>query len=315
MDWANVWVLPSASTGSTVETTQMVRFAGGSFTMGSLPDESSAAFFYCQQLSPAECVREVFEREQPAHRVTLSPFFIDATEVTNEQFAAFLNQRRDLTIDAAYQRLVSAGSTLYADLYPMFGHGGLVHADGRYSALRGFEQRPVTQITWDAADAYCKSVGKQLPTEAQWEFAARATQNFRFPWGFDEPRCDGVALARGKQRLCSNIPPAPADVRTSTQDRSPQGVYDLAGNVSEWVQDEFVERYAACPAPCLDPLGRLSDSERAARSHGDLRVVRGGDWSGLSVFARAAARSRILRTRVTGSVGFRCARAETASSS
>ena len=97
----------------------------------------------------------------------------------------------------------------------------------------------------------------------------------------------------------------PADVGISPQDRSAQGVLDLAGNVSEWVQDAFQERYAACDADCQDPSASAPEQVGAP-----MRVIRGGDWSTVAALARAATRSRTQQDRVSGSIGFRCARSE-----
>lgn len=296
-------LLPTERSGASAPP---IRLPGGTFTMGSTPVEIDAAFYWCQQLSSTPCLREQFDREQPAHAVTISPFTLDATEVTNQEFVTWLNEQRDLTVDPNYKRLVYSGRVLLLDLYPLHAQGGIAYNDGMFGVLRGYERRPVTQVSWDAASAYCQAHGRRLPTEAEWEYAARSAQGYRFPWGFDEPRCESVVVARSKGFECAHLSRGPTDVGTAVQDRSVHGVFDLAGNVAEWVQDSFTASYSSCGAPCVNPLAQ----QHPGSAEPALRVVRGSDWSGLAVFARAAARSRLPHQRTAGNVGFRCAASE-----
>ena len=218
----------------------------------------------------------------------LSAFRIDALPVTNAAYAAFLNRQPQVKLWHERQVFLDPPDrprVLWADIAEAEGNGGLLHQQGRYQARPGFAQRPVTQVSWDGALAYCQAQGLRLPTEAEWEFAARGTGTSTFPWGEETPRCAGVVFARGKGRACQAQSYGPAEVGSAPQDSSPQGVRDLAGNVSEWVMDRFQERYAPCPAPCQDPL--VAEAQGA-----DQRVVRGGDWFLPAPFCRAAMRSR-----------------------
>lgn len=198
--------------------------------------------------------------ERPQHSVYLSAFWIDKTEVTNAQ----------------YRRCVSAGAcrqSSYAN-------------DSSYNGA----SQPVMGVSWDDARAYCKWAGRRLPTEAEWEKAARGMDGRIYPWGNDKPTCDLVNYAH-----CSGNA---ASVGSYPAGASPYGALDMAGNVSEWVSDWYqVNYYASVPAG--NPTGP---------SVGQGPVLRGGSWSGNPVMVRAATRSwNSPRLRVVG-LGFRCAR-------
>ncbi len=148
------------------------------------------------------------EDEHPAHVVDVAAFFLDLTEVTNE----------------AWARCVAAGvcSAPDATSAPRNGFGS-------DAAFRGPRQ-PVSAISWDGARAYCAWLGKRLPTEAEWEKAARGTDARRYPWGNEEPTRDRAVF--------SGVG-ATADVGTHPRGAGPYGHQDLAGNVWEWVEDVY----------------------------------------------------------------------------
>ncbi|HJZ84309.1 MAG TPA: bifunctional serine/threonine-protein kinase/formylglycine-generating enzyme family protein [Polyangia bacterium] len=274
---------------------------GGLFSMGSREDEIAAAYAWCQRLAGAGCRRDVYEREQPQRRVTLSPFFLDATEVTNAAFAAWLNGEAGLSLRE--DRFVEEGGVLIADLHPA--HSGLVHRAGHYEPREGLANRPIVQVSWSAAERYCQAHGGRLPTEAQWEWAARGPGGRRFAWGEDDPACAGVVHARAAGQMCAAASSGPAEVGSASQDRSAEGVHDLAGNVAEWVLDRFVDRYdTRCQPSCVDPV---AGETAATHSPAALRVVRGGAWNELAEACRAAGRSRLQEDLVQINVGFRCA--------
>jgi formylglycine-generating enzyme required for sulfatase activity len=286
-----------------VAATEMRALPGGAFEMGSTPDEVDATFAWCRGLLGDECLRAVYERELPSRRVQLSPFLLDATEVTNQQLAAWLGGLPELHLVEG--RVAASGADWLVDLYPRYDVSGLAWQAGRVTVRHGYERKPITQVTWTAAHRYCAAQGRRLPTEAEWEYASRGAGRDRFPWGDDEPRCDGVVYARWPGQACAGWANGAAPVGAAPQDRSPQGVLDLAGNVAEWVEDTFRLRYAACPAPCRDPLAR---DNAADDGDPDAHVVRGGSFFRAAEACRSAGRSRRRDREVRGDIGFRCAR-------
>ncbi len=272
----------------------MVSIPASSFTMGSTDAEIAAAFVWCRELAPSGCDLAVYERERPTRVVSLSAFAIDATEVTNAAFASWLDTVPRLVIDSG--RFVRADGDLLVDLHPAF--SGLAAESGHVRPRPGQGQRPVVQVTWAAARSFCKAQGKRLPTEAEWERAARGSSSGTFPWGDRRPDCENAVFARGAGGACASPDGGAADVGTTAGDRSPEGVLDLAGNVSEWVEDSFQPVLPACPAPCRDPVVRGAGTEKSCR---------GGNWGALAEMCRAAGRGRRAAAEVSHQIGFRCA--------
>lgn len=287
--------------------TGMVSLPGGAFMMGSSPSEIESAKDWCKSLLQKNCDTDYlqgFDRETPQRRVEVSAFRIDRIEVTNRQFVDWLNRQKNLELREG--RKVYQDGLLLADIYPMFeGFSGFLHdaKSGSYQVPKGYEYRPVTQVTWFAADRYCRAQGKRLPTEAEWEYAARGSDGRRFPWGFVEPSCDGVVLSRDRGMPCAARGLGPQDVGTATQDVTPEGVYDLAGSVAEWVQDAFQTPYPTCSQPCRDPV--ISAPATALPSL--PRVARGGSWAWSAFLGRGATRSRFEQNEAPRNFGFRCA--------
>jgi serine/threonine-protein kinase len=287
-----------------VALTDMVRLAGGTFEMGSTVVEIDAE---CRRLG-ADCPRPLLDREQPVREVTISPFQLDAHEVDNAAFAAWLEAiapsldvREDRDSHAPRFLDLRAGNLLIADLSA--GLSGVARTpDGHFAARAGQERKPVSLVTWDGASLYCRARGKRLPTEAEWELAARGTTRRRFPWGNDAPRCDGVAFDRAKGGACEGRPQGAADVGTSPQDRTPEGIWDLGGNASEWVEDPFALPYYPPCGACVDPR-----AEASTAPGDDLRIRRGGAWPMPYLMSRGATRARWKRSDVLDGLGFRCA--------
>jgi len=284
--------------------TGMVCLPAGTFTMGRTPEELEAE---CRELGPA-CRREQLDREQPARRVTLSEFYLDEREVTNAEFADWLNLaperlKVDRDRDFDYHRFVrDAQGTLLLDASR---HGSGIECLGEHGPFRvksGIGRWPVVQVTWDAAAAYCHFRGKRLPTEAEWERAARGLTDRRFPWGNEPPRCGSVVLGRTDGGQCDSLPPRPGPVDEVLGDRTPEGISGLGGNASEWVFDAFKLAYYEPCGACLNPRVDRSPGER----DDDFRVFRGASWA-TAFFARASARGRWNRTGPGSNIGFRCA--------
>ncbi len=298
----------------------LVKFSGGTFVMGSSLAEIDKAYKTCQQRLGAQsslCKRETYLREFPQRTVTVAPFALERTEVTNRQLAAWLNTqlgsltfvRAPLSDDAAAKteiRYVTRADHYLIDLYTLDGLvRGLMYQNGRFKPVPGREAMPAIMVSWFAARAYCQSIGRTLPTEAQWEFTARGGKALTYPWGGSAPRCEDVVLARHSGLGCdqsSQLRP----VGTSPMDTTLDGVVDLGGNVAEWVQDRFEKTYRECPQPCRDPVAPEPESENDGAIE---RVIRGGSWSFPAHTARCATRSRSEANMMSQSTGFRCAAA------
>jgi formylglycine-generating enzyme required for sulfatase activity len=206
---------------------------------------------------------EIHKDEQPQHSVTLDAFWIDRTEVSNGQ----------------YRSCVDAGVCTP----PTCDWGENTYDD----ATR--DDYPVACVNWKEVQAYCAWVGGHLPTEAQWEKAARGTTGLRYPWGevFDPNLCNSEEAGIGE--------PLPVGQYSPAGD-SPYGVADMAGNVWEWVTDYYDIGYYAT-APSENPTGPAG---------GERRSVRGGSWYGNYNNARTAYRYYDVPYGRSSGVGFRC---------
>ncbi|MBW2527104.1 MAG: formylglycine-generating enzyme family protein, partial [Deltaproteobacteria bacterium] len=232
---------------------------GGQLVGGNVPgmiDVASVTFWMgCNDDVDTQCDSD----EAPYHQITLSAYSIDETEVTR----------------GAYAQCVDAG---YCATPPC-----------DYSPTGPLVDHPVTCVTWADAHRYCDFAGKRLPTEAEWELAARGTTGSKFPWGDTAPTC---TLAN--MNTCSNDT---HPVGSHATGQSPLGALDMAGNVQEWVADFYRHEYYET-SPSTDPTGPPS---------GPLRVLRGGAWDSATFDVRASNRDAALVTHFGASTGFRCA--------
>jgi serine/threonine-protein kinase len=288
----------------------MAWFAGGTFRMGQTPQEVQAE---CDRLGAA-CRRDLLDREQPARDVTLSPFFIDQREATNEEVARWLdtmNPSIQMVRDEERNvvRWVHLDGLRLLDLLPPY--SGIVRGpEGVFKARPGDERKPAVQLTWDGASQYCKGRGKRLPTEAEWELAARGSGRGgrRFPWG-ERPAlyCDEVAWGRDAEMPCGPAPAAPQlgplEVGAAPLDRTPEDVRDMGGNVMEWVQDQFITPYLPGCGTCQDPVIETP----TVPLQEDWRVLRGGSWMHSWHMSRSTMRARWKRADGMTNAGVRCA--------
>ena len=218
--------------------------------------------------------------EGPEHTVYLDEFWIYRTEVTN----------------GMYQRCVVEQKC------PRPQYLNSVDVEDYYGNP-DYDDYPVMQVTFTHAQAYCNWAGGKLPSEAQWEKAARGTEGFLFPWGDDPPNAERVNLcdsscARGSEREnhFSDGYPGASPVGSFPDGASPFGVLDMAGNVWEWTIDWFQPTYYST-SPEENPLGPAS---------GSTRTNRGGSWSNPTSGVRAAARTSLTPKKVLDTLGFRC---------
>ncbi len=202
--------------------------------------------------------------EQPPHLVILPAYYLDAYEITVARYARFLKG-----VNA--ERPLSWGDATSGP-----------HND-----------KPVVGVDWFDAKEYCEWVGRRLPTEAEWEKAARGTDRRRYPWGDDPPTPARATFNRPAWRGYVTL----SDVGAHLDGRSPYGVYDLAGNVWEWVADHYDQHYYA-ESPRESPQGPAT---------GALRVLRGGAWSNEAAALRASNRGGYPPTAHRSDFGFRCA--------
>jgi len=165
--------------------------------------------------------------EKPQHSVYLDAFWIDRTEVTNAQYVQFLNALGGHTGTCGGH---DCAETQVEDKY-----SHILNLDGRYAVESGFEEHPATQVSWYGAQAYCAWAGARLPTEAEWEKAARGTDGRLYPWGNEAPDCE-----KAQYGDCGG---ATVPVGGRPAGASPYGVLDMAGNVWEWVGDWYDPGY------------------------------------------------------------------------
>ena len=242
-----------------------------------------------------------YDDEKPIHTVYLDTYWIDRTEVTNAMFAAFV-EVTDYETDTE-----SRGWS-----YAYFGDDGWGevegadwwHPKGPSSNTAGMDDHPVVHVSWNDASAYCEWAGKRLPTEAEWEKAARGTDGRTYPWG------DQGAAGNLLNFADTNLDASWADdsVDDGLRFTSPVGSYldgvspysalDMAGNVWEWVVDWYGADY----------YGSSPSSNPGGPSSGEYRVLRGGSWNSVEWNVRSANRYRNNPADTRNDIGFRCAR-------
>lgn len=277
----------------------MVRLPGDTFLMGSDDPDSFVA-----------------DGEGPIREVFVDSFFIDATTVTNQQFAEFINSTGYKTDAEKY-----GWSFVFKGLLPenlQEGHFQFPpqtpwwlavpgaqwnHPEGTDSGIEKRIDHPVVHVSWNDANAYCKWSGKRLPTEAEWEYAARGGMvQKRFPWGNE--------LTPGGKHQCNiwqgtfpdynsvddgYLGTAPA----KSFDPNGFGLYNMSGNVWEWCNDWF-DRDFHLSSTIKNPAGPL---------HGIAKVMRGGSFLCHHSYCnryRVAARSSNTPDSSTSNIGFRC---------
>ncbi len=243
-----------------IDQMEMVFVPAGSFMMGSSVTDTDAD-----------------GDEFPQHEVALDPFWIDQTEITNAQFAAFLNENGNQ----------EGGGVPWINLRDE--NVQIIRDGDVFQAVNFYTDYPVIFVNWYGAAAYCAWAGGRLPTEAEWEYAARGPAGNLYPWGNDQPDCSLAAygLCPGNIMAVGSFPDGASWV----------GALDLAGNVWEWVNDEYDPDYYA-NSPVENPPGPPVAGRKGKR---------GGGWSSTPGSLRAAARDVESANNRFNHVGFRCA--------
>jgi formylglycine-generating enzyme required for sulfatase activity len=307
------------SFGNDTSHTGMVWIKGGTFEMGA-PDNKG------------------LPNEYPQHKVTVNGFWMDATEVTNAQFEAFVSAtgyvttaEKPLNWEELKQQL-PAGTPKPPDseLQP----GAMVftptsgpvpmddisqwwkwvpganwrHPEGPGSTIKGKEKLPVVQISWEDAMAYCKWAGKRLPTEAEWEWAASSGGKNLYSWGNEEKYNSAANTWQGMFPYLDNkedgfrgIAPVKSFAANAF------GLYEMSGNVWEWCADWYDEAYYQH----MDKKGSVNPSGPAAKQGLFLKVIRGGSYLCNPSYCEGYRRSKRMFSSYdsgTNHIGFRCVR-------
>ena len=217
--------------------------------------------------------------EEPVHKVNLSAYWIDKYEVTSSSFSKFLNENKK-EADQFIEITPAVTVKLEKDVY---------------KPRKSLENFPVNRVSWFGADAYCRWKGKRLPTEAEWEKAARGTDGRIFPWGNEFPDNSRATYRRKfKEKGLQVMEPVDGMINGI----SPYGVHHMAGNVWEWVSDWF-DAAAYQDDKRIDPKGPES---------GISKVLRGGNWYYKAYYMRTTYRFNEKPDVFKVWQGFRCAR-------
>ena len=238
---------------SSVQPTEMITIAPGEFIMGSSEKdiEWAAKTFFSESL-------DYYRDETPQHTVHLQAYKIDITEVTMGQYRLYMEQ-------------TGKPAPKYMD-------------NKRFNQ----DHQPVVGVTWQEAADYCATLGKRLPTEAEWEKAARGSDSRYYPWGDEPDKTKTNVRGKGDSYRYSS------KVGLSPEGASPYGVLDMAGNAWEWTADWY-QPYPGNAYP-NDFYGE------------QFRVIKGGSWFSNMDLARIAVRAKNLPGRRNNYVGFRCAK-------
>lgn len=281
---------PSFSDNMMGVRTPLAYVPAGVLEMGTTPMEVRTAVDLCVNQHAGNCTLAMGEDSFPPHWVTLDEFYIEQTEVTLLQFVYFLNQL------GPNSHIDGCGGFACAYTLSEAEYSSITFDGESYDNMTQNGQFPASGVTWYGANAYCEAIGRRLPTEAEWERAARGDGGRIYPWGnqwFDD-------YAK------TNYPPTdpgPASVNAYMNNLSPYGVIGMAGNVAEWVSDWYAADFYSQPEAIEEnPAGPIGGTDK---------VIRGGSWDAKPFFARSVHRQHLSPDRAGAWLGFRCATSNT----
>jgi formylglycine-generating enzyme required for sulfatase activity len=268
--------------------TELVTINGGTFKMGTTTKEAAQAVDDCTNRDKGLCQISYTSDSQPEHDVTLNTYQIEKYTVTFEQYLAFLN-----SLSESYK--TACGGQQCVAIQDAQSKASPIKFDGvAYQVTPVFLKNPVTFVTWYGANAYCKAIGRRLPTEAEWERGARYTDKRLYPWGssWDPANANTSRPTPGKGFT--------QPVGSYPTGASPEGLYEMVGNASQWVADWYDANYykSTDQTHWLNPKGPPTGTEK---------VYRGGEWDEVPFFARAVNRQSAAPDSSRSGTGFRCA--------
>lgn len=250
---------------------EMIYIPAGRFKMGLNSNQIDRLLTSDNQLK-----REWFMNQTPQREINLDAFYIDKYEVTNVEFARFLNETQPDSVEEfigyhpEYQKIYPSGS--------------------QYLVRPGYEDYPVVMVSWKGANAFAEWANKRLPTEAEWEKAARGTTNWLFPWG------DHFQPNLANTNDVNDTFLYLASAKTFSKGGSPYDVQNMAGNVWEWCLDDYVDDY----------YQQIDLSNPRINTGNSKKTVRGGSYLNSSHLTVVTSRQPAIKTLRHVATGFRC---------
>lgn len=270
--------------------TRMELVSGGDFQMGTNQSEVAAAVSECVNVYAGACDPAFAEDSFPPHNVILDSFQMEVTEVTAAQYVAFLNSL------GPNSHINGCGGQPCAATNAESESSNLTFDGTLYAVPDVVASLSATHVTWYGAQAYCAALERRLPTESEWERAARGTDSRVYPWG--NQWSPELANTNRRDNTGTRTSSGPVAVGSFPEGASPYGLLDMGGNVAEWVQDWYQSNFYSQPeASGLNPQGPVS---------GTTKVIRGGSWDTVPFFARTMHRQDYDPLTQSLFIGFRC---------